>query len=48
LKSFKPHIAGATAVTMTFDHAKQVLKNVKTMCARNIGNLSGTGRCCSG
>jgi radical SAM superfamily enzyme YgiQ (UPF0313 family) len=31
LKSFKPHIAGATAVTMTFDHAKQVLKNVKTI-----------------
>jgi hypothetical protein len=34
LKSFKPHIAGATAVTMTFDHAKQVLKNVKTMKER--------------
>ncbi len=31
LKEFKPHIAGATAVSMTFDHAKQVLKNVKTI-----------------
>jgi radical SAM superfamily enzyme YgiQ (UPF0313 family) len=31
LKSFKPHIAGATAVTMTFDHAKQVLRDVKAV-----------------
>ncbi len=31
LKSFKPHIAGATAVSMTFDHAREVLKNVKTI-----------------
>jgi radical SAM superfamily enzyme YgiQ (UPF0313 family) len=31
LKSFKPHIAGATAVSMTFDHAGEVLKNVKTI-----------------
>jgi anaerobic magnesium-protoporphyrin IX monomethyl ester cyclase len=30
LKDFRPRIAGATAVTMTFDHAKQVLKDVKT------------------
>ena len=29
LNDFKPQIAGATAVTMTFDHAKQVLKEVK-------------------
>jgi radical SAM superfamily enzyme YgiQ (UPF0313 family) len=31
LKRFQPHIAGATAVTMTFDHAKQVLKTIKTI-----------------
>lgn len=31
LQSFKPHIAGATAVTMTFDHAREVLTNVKTI-----------------
>jgi len=30
MKRFKPHIAGATAVTMTFDHARQVLKDIKT------------------
>ena len=29
VKRFKPHIAGATAVTMTFDHACQVLKDLK-------------------
>ena len=28
---FKPHLAGATAVTMTFDHARQVLVDLKTM-----------------
>jgi radical SAM superfamily enzyme YgiQ (UPF0313 family) len=31
LKEFKPHVAGATAVSMTFDQAKQVLKNIKTI-----------------
>ena len=31
LKDFRPRIAGATAVTMTFDHAKQVLKDVKAI-----------------
>jgi anaerobic magnesium-protoporphyrin IX monomethyl ester cyclase len=31
LKDFRPQIAGATAVTMTFDHAKQVLKDIKTI-----------------
>jgi len=31
LKSFKPHIAGATAVTMTFDHAREILKNIKAI-----------------
>jgi len=31
LKDFRPRIAGATAVTMTFDHAKQILKEVKTI-----------------
>lgn len=29
LKDFRPRIAGATAVTMTFDHARQVLKDIK-------------------
>jgi anaerobic magnesium-protoporphyrin IX monomethyl ester cyclase len=31
LKDFRPQIAGATAVTMTFDHARQILKNIKTI-----------------
>jgi radical SAM superfamily enzyme YgiQ (UPF0313 family) len=31
VKSFKPHIAGATAVTMTIDHASQMLKDLKTI-----------------
>ena len=31
LKEFKPQVAGATAVTMTYDHAKQVLSDVKTI-----------------
>ena len=31
LKKFKPHVAGATAVSMTFDHAKQILYDVKTI-----------------
>ena len=31
LKDFRPRIAGATAVTMTFDHARQVLKDAKTV-----------------
>lgn len=31
LKEFKPHVAGATAVSMTFDHAKQILYDVKTI-----------------
>ena len=30
LKEFKPHVAGDTAVSMTFDHAEQILKDVKT------------------
>jgi anaerobic magnesium-protoporphyrin IX monomethyl ester cyclase len=30
LKGFKPHVAGATAVSMTVDHARQVLSDVKT------------------
>jgi len=29
LHEFKPHVAGATAVTMTFDHARQVLSDIK-------------------
>lgn len=31
VRHFKPHIAGATAVTMTFDHARQVLTDIKTI-----------------
>jgi len=31
LEDFRPRIAGATAVTMTFDHAMQVLKDVKAI-----------------
>jgi len=31
LKEFKPRIAGATAVSMTFDHARQVLSDVKAI-----------------
>lgn len=31
LNCFKPDIAGATAVTMTFDHAKEILKKIKTI-----------------
>ena len=31
VKSFKPHIAGATAVTMTFEHARRVLRDLKTI-----------------
>jgi radical SAM superfamily enzyme YgiQ (UPF0313 family) len=31
LKRFKPHIVGATAVTMTFDHAQGIIKDVKTI-----------------
>ncbi len=41
LKNFKPHIAGATAVTMTFDHAKQVLKSVKTIDPRILTVMGG-------
>jgi len=29
LNEFKPQVAGATAVTMTFDHARQILSDVK-------------------
>ena len=31
LKEFKPQVAGATAVSMTFDHARRVLSDVKTI-----------------
>jgi radical SAM superfamily enzyme YgiQ (UPF0313 family) len=41
LKNFKPHIAGATAVTMTFDHAKQVLKNIKTIAPQVLTVMGG-------
>jgi radical SAM superfamily enzyme YgiQ (UPF0313 family) len=41
LKNFKPHIAGATTVTMTFDHAKQVLKSVKTIAPRILTVMGG-------
>jgi len=29
IKDFKPQVAGATAVSMTFEHAKQVLREIK-------------------
>jgi radical SAM superfamily enzyme YgiQ (UPF0313 family) len=31
VRSFKPHMAGATAVTMTVDHASRVLKDLKSI-----------------
>jgi radical SAM superfamily enzyme YgiQ (UPF0313 family) len=31
LKKFKPHVAGATAVSMTFNHARQILSTVKAV-----------------
>ena len=31
LKDFKPQVAGVTAVSMTFEHAKQVLREIKTI-----------------
>jgi radical SAM superfamily enzyme YgiQ (UPF0313 family) len=31
LKEFKPHAAGATAVSMTFDYARQILSDVKSI-----------------
>jgi radical SAM superfamily enzyme YgiQ (UPF0313 family) len=31
LKEFKPQVAGATAVSMTVDHARQVLSDIKTI-----------------
>jgi anaerobic magnesium-protoporphyrin IX monomethyl ester cyclase len=31
LKEFKPQVAGATAVSMTFDHARRVLSDLKTI-----------------
>jgi radical SAM superfamily enzyme YgiQ (UPF0313 family) len=31
LKEFKPRVAGATSVSMTFDHAAQILSDVKTV-----------------
>jgi radical SAM superfamily enzyme YgiQ (UPF0313 family) len=41
LKEFKPHVAGATAVTMTFDHAAEVLKNVKTIAPHVLTVMGG-------
>ena len=41
LKEFKPHVTGATAVSMTFDHAKQVLKNVKTIDSHVLTVMGG-------
>ena len=41
LKEFKPHLAGATAVTMTFDHAREVLKNVKTIASHVLTVMGG-------
>jgi len=34
LRDFNPHLVGATAVTMTFDPALQILKEIKTIDGR--------------
>jgi radical SAM superfamily enzyme YgiQ (UPF0313 family) len=41
LKEFKPHVAGATAVSMTFDHAKQILRDVKTIDPQILTVMGG-------
>jgi radical SAM superfamily enzyme YgiQ (UPF0313 family) len=41
LKEFKPHVAGATAVSMTFDHAKQMLRDVKTIDPQILTVMGG-------
>ena len=41
VKSFKPHIAGATAVTMTIDHASQMLKDLKTIAPEILTVMGG-------
>ena len=41
LKEFKPHVAGATAVSMTFDHAKQILKDVKALDSEILTVMGG-------
>ena len=41
LKEFKPHIAGATAVSMTVDHAKQILRDVKTIDCEILTVMGG-------
>lgn len=41
LKEFKPHIAGATAVSMTVDHAKQILRDVKTIDSEILTVMGG-------
>ncbi len=41
VRRFKPRIAGATAVTMTFDHASQVLRDLKTIDAEILTVMGG-------
>jgi radical SAM superfamily enzyme YgiQ (UPF0313 family) len=41
LKEFKPRVAGATAVSMTFDHARQILSDVKTVNPEIITVMGG-------
>ncbi len=41
LKEFKPHVAGATAVSMTFEHAKQILSDVKAIDPQILTIMGG-------
>ena len=41
LKEFKPQVAGATAVTMTVDHARQVLSDVKAIAPEVLTVMGG-------
>jgi radical SAM superfamily enzyme YgiQ (UPF0313 family) len=41
LKEFKPQVAGATAVSMTFDHARQVLSDVKAIDPQILTVMGG-------
>ena len=41
LKEFKPQVAGATAVSMTFDHARQVLSDVKAIDSKILTVMGG-------
>jgi len=41
LKEFKPHVAGATAVSMTFEHAGQILRDVKAIDPQIVTIMGG-------